>query len=52
MCGKCVEFDWRIAQYRRLIAASDDLQTAERLSAGIAEMEAEKVRLHQAPLIK
>lgn len=50
MCSLCDDIELRIVKFRRFIAEPVDTVTRGRLTAALAEMEAEKVNLHLEPL--
>jgi hypothetical protein len=49
MCQFCVEIDERIEGYRRLLCSTTESAEVERINRLIAELYAERVRLHQNP---
>lgn len=46
MCEKCVELDRKIVRYRELLRRILDQVTIDRANELIAEMEAQKARVH------
>lgn len=46
MCGKCNDIDEKIARYKRLSDKVLDRQFEEAVVALVADLEAEKARLH------
>jgi hypothetical protein len=46
MCEKCENIDAKIASYRRLTAGLDDQTAIAMMDLAIADLEAEKVKLH------
>jgi hypothetical protein len=46
MCGACEQLDEKIEHYKKVMAAMTDQLTIERISALVAELEAQKVALH------
>ena len=46
MCEKCEKIDAKIAYFRRLLASVDDQTAIGLLNLLIADLEADKVKLH------
>ncbi len=46
MCGKCAELDKKTDHYRQMLLSIGDQITVERLEALIADLQAQKARLH------
>jgi hypothetical protein len=49
MCQSCVEIDRRVERYRELLRSTTDPAEIERINRLIAQLYAERVRLHQNP---
>jgi hypothetical protein len=49
MCQSCVDIDKRVERYRQLLRSTTDPAEMERIKRLIAELYAERVRLHQNP---
>jgi hypothetical protein len=49
MCQSCVEIDRKVERYRELLRSTTDPAEIERINRLIAELYAERVRLHQNP---
>lgn len=49
MCEQCDQIDIKIARYRRLANGAADKPMIEHLHAFIADLEAERGRLHPEP---
>jgi hypothetical protein len=49
MCQSCVEIDRQVERYRELLRSTTDPADIERIKRLIAELYAERVRLHQNP---
>jgi hypothetical protein len=49
MCQSCVEIDKRIEQYRELQRSTTDTAEIKRINRLIAELYADRVRLHKYP---
>ena len=46
MCDKCVALDGKIDHYEQMLISIGDRVTVERLKALIADLQAQKVKLH------
>jgi hypothetical protein len=46
MCDKCIEFDKKLEQYRRIASSITDQLTIDRLNKLIKDTVAERVKLH------
>jgi hypothetical protein len=46
MCGECDQLDEKIEHYKKVTAAMTDQLTIERITALIAELQAQKAALH------
>jgi hypothetical protein len=46
MCGTCDQLDEEIGHYKKVMSAMTDQLTIERITALIAELEAQKASLH------
>ena len=46
MCDKCEELDKKIEHYETILVSIGDRATVERLTAMIADLQAQKVTLH------
>jgi hypothetical protein len=49
MCESCVEIDARIDLHRQLVLSTTDPSEIERLNQLIAQLYADRVRLHKNP---
>jgi hypothetical protein len=49
MCHFCVEIDERVEERRQLLRSTTDPAEVERINRLIAELHAERVRLHRNP---
>ena len=49
MCEVCAEIDKRVEDYRQLLRSTTESAEAERINRLIAELYAERVRLHRNP---
>jgi len=49
MCQSCVEIDKRVERLRELLRSTTDPAEIERIKRLIAELHADRVRLHQNP---
>jgi hypothetical protein len=49
MCQSCVDIDKRVERYRELLRSTTDSAEIERIKRLIAELLADRVRLHQNP---
>jgi hypothetical protein len=49
MCGTCDRLDGKIEHYKKVMSAMTDQLTIERIAALVAELEAQKARLHPEP---
>jgi hypothetical protein len=49
MCQSCVEIDKRVEHHRELLRSPTDPTEIERINRLIAELYAERVRMHQDP---
>jgi hypothetical protein len=49
MCQSCVEIDKRVERLRELLRSTTDPAEIERIKRLIAELYADRVRLHQSP---
>ncbi|MHC2576546.1 hypothetical protein ACVI1J_001744 [Bradyrhizobium diazoefficiens] len=47
MCEKCTEIDEKIVRFKRIIDRFTDRQTVDGLTEAIAELQAEKAKLHR-----
>ena len=49
MCGACDQLDEKIEHYKKVISAMTDQLTIARITALVAELEAQKAKLHPEP---
>jgi hypothetical protein len=49
MCGACDQLDEKTEHYKKVISAMTDQLTIERITALVAELEAQKAKLHPEP---
>jgi hypothetical protein len=49
MCDACDELNEKIEHYKKVMSAMTDQLTIERITALVAELEAQKGRLHREP---
>jgi hypothetical protein len=49
MCQSCIEIDKRVERNRELLRSTTDPAEIERINQLIAELYADRVRLHQNP---
>jgi hypothetical protein len=49
MCQSCIEIDKRVERHRELLRSTTDPAEIERIKRRIAELHADRVRLHQNP---
>jgi hypothetical protein len=49
MCQSCIEIDKRVERHRQLLRSTTDAAEVERIKRLIAELYADRVRLHQNP---
>jgi hypothetical protein len=49
MCQSCVEIDKRVERHRELLRSTTDPAEIERINQLIANLYADRVRLHQSP---
>jgi hypothetical protein len=47
MCDACDQLDEKIEHYKKVVSAMTDQLTIERITALVAELEAQKVKLHR-----
>ena len=48
MCDTCDHLDEKIEHYKKVVSAMTDQLTIERITALVAELEAQKAKLHRA----